>query len=92
MLWFSIILFSAILAYLLRVVTLWQVIKQNNLNINPFALLGRLTLEYISGHIDHRIFWFYFDSLTIVLCQYLKLISNFNTALSLAVKKQNRLQ
>lgn len=66
--WFLIILFSCVLAYLMRIfdikriyvhygkpITLWQSAK----------LLLFLTNNYTRGLIEHKIFWFYFDTLVI---------------------------
>ena len=90
MYWLSIIVLSAIIAYVMRVVPIKNTTKHYHVSINSFSVLWRLTLEYLNGNIPHRIFWFYFDTLIVSLVNALKRTNNFNTALPLAVKKVNQ--
>lgn len=61
MFWLSIIVLSAIIAYVLRVIPIQNTAKHYHVSINSFSVLRRLTLEYLNGNIPHHIFWFYYE-------------------------------
>lgn len=66
--WFLIILFSCVLAYLMRIFDIKRIYKQYKKQITLWQsakLLLFLTNNYTRGLIEHKIFWFYFDTLVI---------------------------
>lgn len=67
--WFLIILFSCVLAYLMRMFDIKRIYKQHKKPITLWQsakLLLFLTNKYTRGLIKHKIFWFYFDTLVIL--------------------------
>ena len=86
--WISIIIFSIILAYLLRVIDIMKSFKKIGINlsvVDSFKILFLLTRNYIQQLIDlkkhnqhkeakvlNNIYWFFFDTLLISLTTILK--------------------